>query len=228
VLLSVMFLLLTSFSSTLLILLLLLSVIYVSGYLFNNRLNLKNTTIILVIVLFLVLKPTIFPESQTMLRINDIIVLNSGSNLSSLVYANGWYLILENLVRTSGFGLGLNAMGCSPLPFTPITEWLNAIGHAESNLNDGSFLFSKIGSEFGLIGIAAFLFATLYCVRGHFYLSLHHRPNEIIAYSWLIVITVGGFIRSTGYFSGPVILGILAFFILVKYKGRKIKFITGR
>lgn len=156
----------------------------------------------------------------TMLRVTDILDLRPESNLSSLVYMNGWMLLDNYFNSTSGAGLGFNAMGCQPRADTVVTAWLNLIDLGDQNYNDGSFLLSKVGSEFGFLGILAFLAMAIVTVKTMLGLLREHaNPSVVICAGWLAIVFIGGIVRSGGgYFTGPILLSLLAFFLLAPTK----------
>ena len=84
-----------------------------------------------------------FPDFSD--RLKGVLELNDSSNLSSLIYMQGWVDAFSNLTRTYGLGLGFNMMGCPPLNSNWIRDIiLNSYGENYFNLTDGSFIFSKI------------------------------------------------------------------------------------
>lgn len=135
-------------------------------------------------------------------------------NLSSIVYLKGWQDAVENLSRTNGMGLGFNMMGCSPLPDVSYRTFLSETENPTLNDQDGSFLFSKLISEFGIFGIVIFLAAIS--------LLAHYTQKAIKANSTLLAepalipaavafITIASFLlRSTGYFQASLWLAIAA------------------
>lgn len=209
--------LLTVANSSTLVVMLAVSLLLPTIGKFYKRPNSSSAILGLFILGFILLTLlTISGATDILIRVNDIIDLRPDSNLSSLVYANGWQLIESYLNSTHGFGLGFNAMGCNPRAYTDITNWLELIQLGDQNFNDGSFLFSKFSSEFGIIGIVFFITLTAYTLKILFRLSsTQTAPSLVISVGWLTVATVGGFVRSGGgYFSGPVILAIFSVFIL--------------
>lgn len=213
----------TAFSSTLIVMLLILVGIPYMGKVLSRRA--KPADILTISILITTASFVLFTGSETFLRITDLVNLSEDSNLSSLVYANGWQQFYHYLISTSGIGLGANAMGCSPIAETPITYWLQLMGLADQNFNDGSFLFSKLGSEFGLVGILLFAALLVYTIHGLFRVSINSSSSEIILFAWLAVISFGGLVRSAGYFTGPVMMAIFAFFAIeiCRDRGRKLR-----
>lgn len=143
------------------------------------------------------------------------------ANMSSLIYLHGWESALGNFDQTSGFGLGINRMGCFPRPVTSATEILEFFDLGDSNYNDGSFTFSKLLSEFGVLavvwqlGVLVFMFRAIGKVRAA-------DPQTYTWHAFLLgcvaVMSLGAFIRGTGYFSGPFLIGLWAMFQLAREK----------
>ena len=212
-------------SSTLIIILSVFFIIPFVGRLFKRPYNLYAIFSSVCLLASLLFIAAISITEDTIIRFNDIIDLRAESNVSSLVYANGWQLLNSYLTSTNGFGLGFNAMGCDPRSYTEATDWLELLQLGEQNFNDGSFLFSKLGSELGYAGIIFFVSLTVYSLHGLLFLSsMTTKPIFVLAIGWLAVATFGGFIRSGGgYFSGPAILGIFSFLILQNQRRRRFR-----
>lgn len=209
-------LLVVGYSSTMIILL-----VSVLGLPYLGRLArrpMQRST--LLVLAGLILAPVLImvsPGSEdTLLRITDTLDLREESNLSSLVYANGWMMLDSYLDTTTGLGLGFNAMGCEPRAVTMVTAWLELLDLGDQNYNDGSFLLSKIGSEFGMLGLFGFVVMIGYSLKQLLgLLKTSPNPTVVICSGWIAIVFVGGVVRSGGgYFSGPVLLGVLAFFVL--------------
>ncbi len=154
-------------------------------------------------------------SAHTLVRIRGILSLTEDSNISSLVYVNGWQMLFANLQATHWLGLGFNSMGCDPRTITPAMEFLDLSNLGHLNYNDGSFLLSKLGSELGIVGILIWSFLIYFT-----FLFLNQRERKINAetlilyYAWMLIVSFGGIIRSAGYFTGPV---ILCLFIIINY-----------
>lgn len=149
-------------------------------------------------------------------------------NVSSLVYAQGWQDAWENLQRTNGLGLGFNMMGCLPLPDVPARQVLESVFHLGGlNAEDGSFLFSKIVSEAGFIGLLAIGFVFLWWAKLE--RKIRKLDNLEVAsvlpmYAALIFIFLATMtLRSAGYFAVTLMLMIpIAAGIAKQTKGSKL------
>jgi len=139
------------------------------------------------------------------------------TNASAIVWLNGWSQAYDTLIVTSGFGLGINQMGCGD--FLNIGRFSDHIslwtGGIVLNSSDGSFLIAKLIAELGLLGfcIASFLLIkSLLSIVA--YLSASVEVSDAFKLQ-LMLQAVGGicvllllFIRSNGYFLVPVILNL--------------------
>lgn len=163
--------------------------------------------------------------APTVDRIAGLVLSNQTDNISSLVYIQGWQDALTNLVRTHGLGLGFNMMGCYPLPDVQARQLLTLGGFGELNAENGSFQFSKTVSEAGVAGIAFYL-ATIW-----WWLQLEKRTRKLAdnaercVYATQAAIMfcflASSFIRGEGYFSGSLLLWLVATSASVKAQQRQ-------
>ena len=158
--------------------------------------------------------------APTLERVVGIITPEKTENGSSLVYLQGWQDALFNLQRTNGLGLGLNMMGCNPLPNVSAREKLSNMNW-QLNSEDGSFLFSKLISETGVIGLLFFGIVMWWWVK----LEQHIRKcnnattnyTSRIQLALLFCFIVPSLLRSAGYFDG------ILFFLVVAIAGSTTK-----
>lgn len=143
----------------------------------------------------------------------DRLDLNSANstNLSSLVYVQGWQMLQESLQRTYGWGIGFQQLG---VVYTNVLASIriNALLGRDANLQDGGFILSKLGSEFGLLGFAL----TVFYLRVTAYSFLRLRQTalgkietpdgELFARACVTGYLIETFIRGTNYFTGTLVL----------------------
>lgn len=144
-------------------------------------------------------------------RVVGVFEISSEANISSIVYINGWEVAHQNILNTTGVGLGFNRMGCNPQPITAAGSILDSLELGNLNYNDGSFTFSKVASELGITGILIWLFGIVILIRmiKRFHLKYSISSfHTALAISSVAVLIFGGLVRGTNYFSGPFILGI--------------------
>lgn len=158
-------------------------------------------------------------------RIVGLGEVSAESNVSSLIYLNGLQSALANVEASQWFGLGLNRMGCEPRPVTDVTPLLEVWNLADFNYNDGSFTAAKLLSELGALGALWLLvgFGVLVALirAGRREADADRRQRMALAAGALLVITLGAFVRGTGYFSGPYLLGLFAFFLFCRPSSRR-------
>ena len=209
-------LMVVSYSTTLLALLVTLPLLAHLGAVFQRRINPVALVGLAVVAAAPLALPLLSGFEDTFVRLSDLTDLREDANLSSLVYANGWQLLDSYFQSTRGLGLGLNAMGCSPRAYTGITEWLELADLGDQNFNDGSFILSKLGSEFGVVGLLLFAVVAFHAVRSLWRAGRRTTsPAHVIAAAWLAIIGIGGLIRSGGgYFAGPVLLAVFAVLVM--------------
>ena len=110
-------------------------------------------------------------------------------------------MVPESFARTLGWGLGFNQLGIRGTD-VPASVFIHAItGGDEANLTDGSFVFAKLASEFGVLGVLlsfVYLFAAARCVG-----ALRKgggRAAIVLAQCVVVAYGVDMFVRGTGYF----------------------------
>jgi hypothetical protein len=200
--------LLTASSSTLYIL---ISLIIISLIIKDHKIN-----SLLLIIFFIIITYGAFDTSELSSRVSGVLDLKPdlNTNLSSIVWLNGWYQALDHLVLSNGFGVGFNNMGCDEYAdLGMLNEMVKNINNGSAlNVNDGSFLASKIISELGIIGIFFVIIFTFICLKKIYRLFYYdgsqvNMKNEIlINSSGAICFLLLLFVRGFGYFLLPTIL----------------------
>jgi hypothetical protein len=157
-------------------------------------------------------------RDEVLSRVEGLQIADVGANASSIIYVMGWQYAQANVESTSGLGLGFNRMGCAPRPVTPITDAIDALGLDEANNNDGSFTVSKVLSELGIGGGVTWVAMGLVFIgqlrrmaRRPFDAS---TPLMVLMAGAVTVLLFGGFVRGTGFFSGPFLMGVFALLLL--------------
>jgi hypothetical protein len=139
-------------------------------------------------------------------------LMGESSNLSVLVYRNGWEKAQLNLVETSGLGIGLNQLGYAGASGKSAQQ-LREYAGAELNAKDGGTVAAKLVNEFGIFGIVV-LAIYLGCFARYsqrLRARLKEPRNqldccELFFLSSLLTYSVDLFVRGTGYFSVPSFL----------------------
>lgn len=137
-------------------------------------------------------------------------VIQKMPNLSSMVYVQGWQDAWHNLIRTRGLGLGFNMMGCQPLPVGSMRMQIQKLFNLQLNVTDGSFLFSKVISELGVLGIVGFVGLLWWMMKFQAKINTVKRGNPMdqsiaiahIQMLFMLMFFIDAFLRSVGYFNG--------------------------
>tara|TARA_B110000977_G_C10949865_1_gene444210 strand:- start:335 stop:1045 length:711 start_codon:yes stop_codon:yes gene_type:complete len=187
--------------------------------------NLKHYLFIISILILVALFANFSSQIQDLVATinknsNEIIILalaasESFENLTILVYLSGWARSFEMYAYEIYFGEGFNMMGCSGF----IDQYQNKIFtlvRGYLNVDDGSFLFAKIMSEFGFASIA---FGTILviCILTYIIKNfLISKPNKY----WFVVVVIVLFVmllrNPGGYFSLPALLALASLFKIVR------------
>lgn len=163
-------------------------------------------------------------SAETLVRLEGVInsvSVSESTNLSSLVYINGWLVAFEYLKQTNMLGVGLNLMGCEGGVQTQLSPMITRISGAYLNYNDGSFLISKLISEVGVFVVPLIIIF----LRG-IYLALKlimddllkNKPaSSIDAFASIFYLSgvILLFIRGAGYYSIPFLYVLLSLSILI-------------
>ena len=134
------------------------------------------------------------------------------SNLSSLVWLNGFSMANEYTTNTNGLGIGFNQMGCNNTGNIGIYSDLIAVGNngVVLNFEDGSFAFSKIVSEMGFLGFFLTAALTFYSLNV-FYRAFNEKELKNINFLILagaISTLICLYVRSAGYYQLHFIIAL--------------------
>ena len=197
----------------------LVSVAIVLGYLLQNMTLLLVCLLVASIVLPNRYLALLIPVLITVAFTSDIAhyierlqFSEDAENLSSLVYMQGWELLMESLQRSSFFGIGFQQLGERPTQVLS-AQLIYARGGLELNQADGGFLAAKIISEFGAIGFLTVCLVTIAALRSigrlkrcSSQLKSMSSPSETLPYCVVACTPIELFVRGTGYFSGTTLL----------------------
>jgi hypothetical protein len=148
------------------------------------------------------------------------------TNLSNLVYVQGWQMISESWQRSSAFGIGFQQLGVfgTNVPAAQVIRALRA--GEDSNLLDGGFVFAKLGSDFGVFGL---LLAVVFLgLAFRSFRELRRTasgldplpPAVIFAHCVVLSYVIELFVRGAGYFTPGSLLLITALGILGRPRRR--------
>jgi hypothetical protein len=148
------------------------------------------------------------------------------SNLSAIVYLQGWQILQESLQNTLGWGVGFEQMGIHGTQVSAADTYMSVSGDTPTNILDGSFVFAKLAGEMGAMGILLSLVFSVAAIHSIRVLrnNREHRTAIVFARCVLAAFTVDMFVRGTGYFSGSALLAVASGSILLgDYKWRRSK-----
>jgi hypothetical protein len=156
-------------------------------------------------------------------------VSGEGENLSNLVYLQGWQMIDEAFDRTRGLGLGFQQLGVDGTE-VPAAQILRSIREGEDmNLLDGGFVFAKLASDFGLLGILlgavflTFAFRSFRALRELAARRTTFAPALALAHCTILAYTIELFVRGAGYFTGGSLMLVASFVLLQSRRWRNSK-----
>lgn len=147
-------------------------------------------------------------------RLVGVFKTNQTENPTALVWLNGWSQAIDHLNYSSFIGVGANRMGDGELCYLGnYSNLIMKVTSSDTVLNsfNGSFLFSKVVSEFGIFGMILFVYI--------FYVSLNkickiniyiesHYHFYILCITMFILLS---FFRVTSYLSLVSLLVITNF-----------------
>jgi hypothetical protein len=157
-------------------------------------------------------------NSEVLLYYSSRVMLNSdSSNLTALVYMQGWQELWAALVETNGIGLGFQMNG-TQIP-TDIAEKIRSIAGIYKNRQDGAFLSSKLISEFGVVGILIVLLFMKYIITSFVFLKREsNKTNKniklVFCHGVVFSFSIELFFRSTGYFTSSLVILLLCVYYI--------------
>jgi len=141
------------------------------------------------------------------------------SNLSSLVYVQGWQMLLEGLENSDFLGLGFQQLGVLGTEVSA-AQAIRAMRDGEDlNILDGGFVVAKLGAEFGVFGLFAVLVflvracKSIMALRGVVRRGRRMASVDVLAHAVIVTFLIHLFIRSGGYFTGEVLVTLVALWI---------------
>lgn len=151
--------------------------------------------------------------------------LNFGNtqNMSTLVYIQGWQLLLRAFPQSRGWGIGFQQFGLHDAN-SAATDALQLLTGNNVNILDGGFTFAKLAGEFGIFGVMATLFLLFVAATAFFHLRKVARGRSLLSspvrfsYCVLLSYPLELFVRGAGYFTPTT---LLVFASLTMIFGRK-------
>lgn len=146
-----------------------------------------------------------------------------GTNLSVLIYLQGWELVLSAFEQAHGWGVGFQQLGVGHINSGAADQIYRLIG-IDLNIQDGGFVAAKIVSEFGVFGLAAAGIFVICAVRFAFRLRKISVWPELATAGYVFALaafcgyTIDMFFRGLSYFSSSSLLFASACFYLRSLK----------
>ena len=142
-------------------------------------------------------------------------ISSHSSSVSALVYLQGWEFIWRALTISHGWGLGFQQLGAHPMHLA-VSRLIRVANHGKGlNTMGGSFVFSKLSSEFGVFGICLAIIYLYFCLKSIACLRATKTfQHDTFARCIIIAFGVDLFIRGIGYFYGPAMLFLAATYSL--------------
>jgi hypothetical protein len=137
------------------------------------------------------------------------------SNLSTLVYLQGWQLIFESLHNSTGWGLGFQQLGIRGTS-VEASDLIYMIVGGYGNVLDGGFTFAKILSEFGVLGMLLILGYLILAVAAMRQLRAAAKAptgvsaSRVFAAAIIVCYGIELFVRGAGYFTATTALLVAA------------------
>ena len=147
--------------------------------------------------------------------LDRIDLLSDVTNLSSLVWLQGWELAWEAISETRGWGVGFQQLGIATTS-AEAASTINSLAGGDLNLLDGGFNFAKLAGEFGAFGVAAVaaylvnVVSAMRKLRAHSFGLKKEASGTLLAMSFVVAYTLELFVRGGGYFSGTSVLALAA------------------
>jgi hypothetical protein len=139
------------------------------------------------------------------------------NNLSNLVYVQGWQMLAESLSRSSGWGIGFQQLGVHATEVAAAQLVQMQTQGISLNLQDGSFVLAKLGSDFGIAGLLAALIFVGVAIRSALALRRDPgRPAIMFAHCVIVSYLIDMFVRGAGYFTGPSLLLVAALVVVMQ------------
>lgn len=137
-----------------------------------------------------------------------------------LVYLSGIERAFLNFITSYGLGIGFQQMGVNG-EVGVYQQILADLDAPMLNIYDGSFISSKLISEFGFIGaiMCIFYLFIFFSILSAFQKNKRYPPQYILAYSFYMCFFIPLFIRGAGYIN-PYVFMLFSSIFLCKYHAK--------
>ena len=204
------------------------SLVFAFLILFSGLLRLKVRYLLILFLISLLLLPTLTSLILNFNYFKSRLNFDTKSNLTTLVFIQGWKLAYINLIDTNFLGLGFQMLGLpgTHYPQKITNDIVKATDGTILNKEDGGFIDSKLIAELGFIGIIItiiyinFLIKFIIKTNRIFgrnisnYEKYNHIKKQIMLNGIIFGFLVEFFFRGIGYFSTGVYLVLAVLFAL--------------
>lgn len=186
----------------------------------RTRFNFKFNYLSIMIFLSIMVVLVFFLSAGFQERLLSVVASSptENSNVSALVYIQGWEYIIHIFREKEFFGHGFNQMGLNHTQ-TVSSQILEDLG-LFLNQNDGSFLLSKLIVELGIFGLLIALISMIIIIKFIFNLNRLIKNTDItnispvfifftsVSLAFILLLLV----RNTNYFNSTITLFLSAIF----------------
>jgi hypothetical protein len=217
---AIIILIFTSLSSTLLIILIIL-IFYISIQ--SRRFLILFPFSLILPLAFLYYIETFYERVQTIINYSNVEIIN----LSSLVWLNGFSMASNYFQLTNGLGVGFNSMGCSNDVrfYGNYMDQITSLSGSTLNILDGSFIASKLISEFGVIGFLLVIYLTIKCIQvllNGIYKNIYLKNMDFINIAGAMLIITFLYIRGGGYYQLGFFISLSMLFACLNKKSKNL------
>lgn len=145
------------------------------------------------------------------------------TNLSTLVYIQGWELVADSIHRSAGWGIGFQQLGYGPIRSTA-SKIIFQLTQLDLNLQDGGFVGAKLVSELGVFGMALTMGFLIIALKSALILRQvgHDQRPALSGRDFALAIIVGYsidmFVRGVAYFTASSALFLAALIFYLKFR----------
>jgi hypothetical protein len=203
----------------------------------TTALSIQSLTLLvgMCLVLAVCARSYVYPVIVTLVAIGGILLdltyyadrlqFTNSTNLSALVFIQGWQIMLEAFQKSYAWGIGFQQLGLHDA-HTDASDIIFILVNNQVNLLDGGLTFAKFAGEFGVFGVllsAVFLAMAVMSIiqlRKFATGSISLPAYKVFAFSVLLSYPIELFIRGLGYFTPTFFLAATSLAILLAGRPR--------
>ena len=129
--------------------------------------------------------------------------------------------MLDEALRTTyAWGRGFQQLGIG-YTNVPASIRINVLLGRDANLQDGGFILSKLGSEFGIVGLSVIAYYLYVAARSFMRLrsaasnKIQISNGELLARACVVGYLIEAVVRGTNYFTGTFVLLLASMYFLI-------------